>query len=207
MYEILLRPHEVHARPAPRPLGEVIGDLERMEKYREEKRLRQIAASAGKRKREEEGESNGVSQAVRRQEEMDNVGIDTEMAGYVEGIDRATDKRPRVGTEDTSALARVESGEGSRREIVQPPPSADADVDGTAGVSVGAVAGPSQVEVPVPAPAKFNWSKVSPDVRGHTSYLTFARLVPMPPSENATEGGPSTSAVILGEGVNNDDSV
>jgi tRNA (adenine57-N1/adenine58-N1)-methyltransferase len=33
------------------------------------------------------------------------------------------------------------------------------------------------------SPIKISVSKVSPDVRGHTSYLTFARLVPTAPSK------------------------
>jgi tRNA (adenine57-N1/adenine58-N1)-methyltransferase len=33
-----------------------------------------------------------------------------------------------------------------------------------------------------PSPIKISVSKVAPDVRGHTSYLTFARLVPTAPS-------------------------
>lgn len=35
-----------------------------------------------------------------------------------------------------------------------------------------------------PSPIKLSVSKVSPDVRGHTSYLTFARLVPTAPSKS-----------------------
>ncbi|KAG1858938.1 tRNA methyltransferase complex subunit Cpd1 [Suillus subluteus] len=37
-----------------------------------------------------------------------------------------------------------------------------------------------------PSPIKISVSKVSPDVRGHTSYLTFARLVPTAPSKSVT---------------------
>ncbi|KAG2360669.1 tRNA methyltransferase complex subunit Cpd1 [Suillus spraguei] len=44
-----------------------------------------------------------------------------------------------------------------------------------------AVVDPSQ-SANQPSPIKISVSKVSPDVRGHTSYLTFARLVPITPS-------------------------
>ncbi|KAF9240194.1 tRNA methyltransferase complex subunit Cpd1 [Melanogaster broomeanus] len=53
-------------------------------------------------------------------------------------------------------------------------------------VKLGAVTGSSQVEV---TPAKVNLSKISPEVRGHTSYLTFARLVPLQdPTAESSQG-------------------
>ena len=93
--------------------------------------------------------------------------------GSGSGIEGATEKRARLGT-GSIVLAEGSDGslgEGSRHEIAPPAPPEDA--------TMGAVAGPSQVHVP----AKLNLSKISPDVRGHTSYLTFARLVPflLPP--------------------------
>jgi len=71
--------------------------------------------------------------------------------------------------------------EGSKREIVMTPALSEDAV-------TSAVAGPSRVQ----GPTKQNLSKVSPDVRGHTSYLTFARLVPFPlPPDPPGQGGDS----------------
>ena len=164
MYETLLRPHEVQQLPPPRPLSQVIDKLKHMEQYREEKRQRQIA-NAGKRKREEdEPTTTGMEREMQTRSER-------EMGTGAEG---GTEKRARVGTAGESAAPALVLAEksdertGSGREIVPPTPPEDA--------TTSAVAGSSQVELP----AKLNRSKVSPEVRGHTSYLTFARLVPFP---------------------------
>ncbi|KAI9568478.1 tRNA methyltransferase complex subunit Cpd1 [Boletus coccyginus] len=150
MYETLLRPHEVQQLPPPRPLAQVIDKLKRMEHYREEKRQRQIA-NAGKRKRDEDDRTTGM---------------EMEMEG-------GTEKRARVATESiTSVLVVAEESDervGSRREVVPPPAQPEE-------ATTSAIAGRDQVDFP----AKLNLSKVSPDVRGHSSYLTFARLVPFP---------------------------
>jgi len=150
MYETLLRPHEVQQLPPPRPLGQVIDKLKRMELYREEKRQRQIA-NAGKRKRDE----------------------DDRMTGMGMGLEGGTEKRARVATESiTSALVVAEESDervGSGREVVPPPAQPEE-------ATTSAVAVRDQADVLT----KLNLSKVSPDVRGHTSYLTFARLVPFP---------------------------
>ena len=139
-----------------------------MERYREEKRQRQIA-NAGKRKREEdESTDTGV------QREM-QVGAEREM-GSGSGMEGGAEKRARVGT-----AGKSDEGVESGREIVPLAPPEDS--------TTSAVADVSQTELP----AKLNRSKVSPDVRGHTSYLTFARLVPFPlpspPPDASTQGG------------------
>lgn len=179
MYETLLRPHEVHPLPPPRPLSQVVDKLKRMEHYREEKRQRQIAG-AGKRKREDDDGVTVTAMGMAMEREV-SMGTGT-------GMDGGTDKRARVEMTSTSPALILDlegdgDGEGSRREIV---PTAPPPEDGTMGASA-AVAGPSQVQVP----AKLNHSKVSPDVRGHTSYLTFARLVPLPlPNPSIQEEDP-----------------
>ena len=163
MYETLLRPHEVQQLPPPRPLSQIVDKLKRMERYREEKRQRQIA-NAGKRKREEDESTSTVMER-----EMQ---IETERSG----IEGGAEKRARVGT-----AGKSDEGVESGREIVPLAPPEDA--------TTSAVADVSQTELP----AKLNRSKVSPDVRGHTSYLTFARLVPFPhpspPPDASTQGG------------------
>ncbi|KAH0826207.1 tRNA methyltransferase complex subunit Cpd1 [Lanmaoa asiatica] len=184
MYETLLRPHEVQQLPPPRPLSQVVDRLKCMEHYREEKRQRQIA-NAGKRKRADD--DTRVVTMERDVEKDISTGT---------GMDGGSDKRARVEmTSPAPALVldpegsdeRERDGEESGCEIIPPVPPPE---DGT--MRPGPVAGPSQVQVP----AKLNCSKVSPDVRGHTSYLTFARLVPFPlslPPPNSTVQGQHTS--------------
>ncbi|KAI6014785.1 tRNA methyltransferase complex subunit Cpd1 [Pisolithus microcarpus] len=131
MYETLLRPHEVQQLPTPLSLDNVVSKLKRLEKFREEKRLRQIANS--KRKREEDSDIP------------------------------EPDKRARIGEPDT---ARDEGG--SRPPLISDlhiPPKADDEVN----------------------EATVSWSRVCHEVRGHTSYLTFARLVPYP-AETSSNG-------------------
>ncbi|KIK96448.1 hypothetical protein PAXRUDRAFT_825940 [Paxillus rubicundulus Ve08.2h10] len=90
------------------------------------------------------------------------------------------DKRAR--TEESSALEDNNDQEGS---TFQATPLASANV--------GFATDPSQVEAP---PAKVNLAKASPEVRGHTSYLTFARLVPIsnPTAENIEGDAVATSS-------------
>ena len=125
-----------------------------------EEKRQRQIANAGKRKRQEDADLEQEGQEDAKEA----------------GTERAKDKRARV---DTAAQA------GSSEIVVPAPPGEGAD-EVVEDVDVGAVAGPSRV----PAPAKLNCSKVSPDVRGHTSYLTFARLVPLPPSGSAN-GNPT----------------
>ena len=134
MYETLLRPHEVQQFPTPLPLSHVIDKLKDMEKFREEKRLRQIANH--KRKRED--------------------------AEFSE-----PDKRAR--TDELSA--------GDQNSLQAPLITVREEDDA------------NEVEAQM-----VSLSKVCHEVRGHTSYLTFARLVPFMPEtlESAAQAPPPT---------------
>ncbi|KAG6336888.1 hypothetical protein ID866_2214, partial [Astraeus odoratus] len=124
MYETLLRPHEVQQSRAPLPLSHIVDKLKQMERYREEKRLRQISNS--KRKRDEDSDFSEPEKRVRTEEQ-------------------------------TSTLH--ESGTSTPLTTLPLPASAEDDDN-------------EETEATV------NLSKVCHEVRGHTSYLTFARLVP-----------------------------
>ncbi|KAN0074607.1 tRNA methyltransferase complex GCD14 subunit domain containing protein [Tylopilus felleus] len=185
MYETLLRPHEVQQLPPPRPLSQVIDKLKRMERYREEKRQRQIA-NAGKRKRDEVDMVEPIATGTGEQQQTGSTAL-TAAAGS--GTEGGAEKRARVGTAQASIAPGLSPAEindesmreGSKREIVMTPALSEDAV-------TSAVAGPSRVQ----GPTKQNLSKVSPDVRGHTSYLTFARLVPFPlPPDPPGQGGDS----------------
>lgn len=137
MYETLLRPHEVQQLPTPVPLSHVIDKLKNMEKFREEKRLRQIANH--KRKREDSDLSEPDKRA--RTEESNA------------GRDESSSQAP---------LITVRAEDGANEEEVQ----------------------------------MVNLSKACHEVRGHTSYLTFARLVPYTPEtlEPAARALPPTDS-------------
>ncbi|KIJ17555.1 hypothetical protein PAXINDRAFT_167560 [Paxillus involutus ATCC 200175] len=96
----------------------------------------------------------------------------------LEGLE--ADKRAR--TEESSALEDNNDQDGSK---FQATPLASANV--------GLATGSSQVDA---TPAKVNLAKASPEVRGHTSYLTFARLVPIsnPTTENIEVDAVATSS-------------
>ncbi|KAI1793307.1 tRNA methyltransferase complex GCD14 subunit [Ganoderma leucocontextum] len=158
MYETLLRPHQVDAAPALTPISVVGEKLKQSEARREEKRLRQIAnARAGAERR-----------AAKRKAEDD----------------------PPAGTGTDGKRARTDGED----EHVPPEVQAQDERDATGGmetdaateaVGTPAAAGPTSASAPASkavqeaaeAP-KICLSKTFPDVRGHTSYLTFAVLLP-----------------------------
>jgi tRNA (adenine57-N1/adenine58-N1)-methyltransferase len=153
MYETLVRPHDVTHVPALQSITEVADKLKKSEGVREIKRLRQIAA--GQRSHE-----NPHGEKRKRSEEMN----DQEEPPVAEAEDSGSGKR--LKTDD-------EMDDGT--------PSQDADVSRSLDESStqSARAGAS---IPAP-PAKISVSKAIPEVRGHTSYLTFATLLPpMPPA-------------------------
>lgn len=167
MYETLLRPHEVtQAPPLPR-IDAVAEKLKRLERNREDKRLRQIAASrahhAEKRKREDslaradladpvpELESKRPKTAAAGEDggEMDvDVDVDTDVVENPENEDENSD-----GDGYAPAPAPAD-------EVVRTPPM------------------PASASTSALAPATQVLSRHSKEVRGHTSFLTFACLLP-----------------------------
>lgn len=87
----------------------------------------------------------------------------------------STESEKRARTEETSAP----QDNSELRPQVTPPVPVKTDVDLCQAVAQG----------------KVNLSKASPEVRGHTSYLTFARLVPLPgPMTETVEENPPVSS-------------
>ncbi|KAH9847906.1 tRNA methyltransferase complex GCD14 subunit-domain-containing protein [Lenzites betulinus] len=181
MYETLLRPHQVDAAPALEPIGAVGARLQRAEARREEKRLRQIAGArlglqhrAAKRKA---GDEDGIGGAAATEEGAGGEGVEGKRARTEEGVspeDQARDEREAVA------------------EGVLPPTPAPA-------VEKAAEAAELEAEEET-EPRKITLSKTFPDVRGHTSYLTFAVLLPSvaaSKSESAAEAStPTTTAEV-----------
>ncbi len=153
MYETLVRPHDVAHVPALQSITEIADKLKKAENVREVKRLKQIAA--GQRSRENpHGEKRKRSEGVDEQEEL-----------------------PLSEAEDTANGKRLKTDD----EMDDGTPSQDADFSR----SLDEPSTPSaRAGASIPAPsAKISVSKAIPEVRGHTSYLTFATLLPpMPPA-------------------------
>ncbi|KAG6919263.1 hypothetical protein DXG01_008059 [Tephrocybe rancida] len=169
MYETLLRPVDVSHVPVLQPIGDISEKLKQAERKREDKRLQQIAAgkqTVSKRKRED---GTPVKDHLEQASDADIV------AG----------ERKRLKTDEDAAP-------------VIPEPLQEMELDPLEETEDGGVASaltPSGPPVQISA-AKISLSKVMSEVRGHTSYLTFALLQPFnPPPETEL----STPAVTTPE--------
>ncbi|OJT15155.1 tRNA (adenine(58)-N(1))-methyltransferase catalytic subunit TRM61 [Trametes pubescens] len=172
MYETLLRPHMVEAPPPLEKVGSVSARLQVADARREEKRLRQIANArlgierrAAKRKADEDADEEGQEGKRAR------TGGETGGDELVSPEDQARD--------EAEALAEIHP---------TPVPAASS----TPAQVVHSAA--SLEEETAAEPRKITLSKAFPDVRGHTSYLTFAVLLPV-----AASGKPEGSALAATE--------
>ena len=178
MYETLMRPHEVSQIPSLKSVRQVGEELKDMAVRREERRLRQIASSAAsraKRKREEAGEDIDLGEvqedaSLKRVKTGEGKPSTANVGAEIRGGDEDCDDgvKPNVGANLNLATDPIEysdglagGGENPNRRV--------GSVDVNRSSSVGGDSGGGR---------HLNVSKVFPEVRGHTSYLTFACLVP-----------------------------
>ncbi|KAJ6582796.1 tRNA methyltransferase complex GCD14 subunit-domain-containing protein [Mycena sp. CBHHK59/15] len=155
MYETLLRSHDVNQVPVLQSISEIEEKLKKGEEIREIKRLRQIAA--GQRSHENpHGEKRKWGGDTDAQEAQ----------GITEAEDSGSGKRLKTDDEDDAGPSVAPKDADVSRSLDGPSTQLmHADASNTA------------------SPAKFSVSKASLEVRGHTSYLTFASLLPpMPPA-------------------------
>lgn len=185
MYETLMRPHEVSEIPSLKSVRQVGEDLKDMAVRREEKRLRQIASSAAsrsKRKREDVGDEPDSGEV---QEDASLKRVKTS-----EGEDGTT-STTNAGTEIRNDNVGVNTNESINLNFATDPEAAIRPIgysDGPAGgqISPNPRVGSANVSEPATigsdggSGGRLNVSRVFPEVRGHTSYLTFACLVPFP---------------------------
>lgn len=169
MYETLLRPHQVDAVPALPPISQIGEKLKKAEQKREEKRLRQIA--------------NSRAAAAGKRKRPDDV--DDGDGDRAEG---SAGKRPK--TDDEDDVMHNEEEQLPQAGNQQPSASAPAE-DAEVALPVAATE--------TPAPKKTTVSKTFPEVRGHTSYLTFACLLPTLP--NAQAAGPENKGPVANTGT------
>ncbi|KAF8799358.1 GCD14-domain-containing protein [Phlegmacium glaucopus] len=198
MFETLVRPIEVFQIPPLQPVSVVSEKLKRSELKREDKRLRQIAANKttanGKRKRdaiavdgdEVDGGGGGMNT--------------TELADGASGsVDGNSNKRvkivslPMTEDEDDGILKMEEL---NTNMIGDPSTSVEAAADRSITTNPHVVAEMPMSTVTAPPPAKINISKALPEVRGHTSYLTFACLIPIPQNPCESVEVPSSEVLI-----------
>jgi tRNA (adenine57-N1/adenine58-N1)-methyltransferase catalytic subunit len=187
MYETLVRPIEVFQIPPLQPISIVSEKLKKSELKREDKRLRQIAA-------------NKAAAAASAKRKRDTVAAD---GSVDESLNAATESPHGAGqTGRTSKRVKTEEDDGV-------PQMEEQDINMDVNMEVTLIGGPStsafplvkavdpttttslslsttdvvadiQVSTATSPPAKINVSKALPEVRGHTSYLTFACLIPIP---------------------------
>lgn len=187
MYETLMRPHEVSQIPSLKSVRQAGEELKDMAVRREERRLRQIASSAAsraKRKREEAGNEQDFDEvqedpSLKRIKTGEGEGDKSSTANVGAGI--------RKGDDDHDGSAN--SNAGANLNFATDPEAATDPIeylDGLAGegarpnrrVGHDSANGSNSVSGDGGGGGNLNVSRIFPEVRGHTSYLTFACLVP-----------------------------
>jgi tRNA (adenine57-N1/adenine58-N1)-methyltransferase len=152
MYETLLRPHEVSHAPRPVQIDTVTEKLKQQERNREDKRQRQIAASRARRhimdKREREDDNNAGGV------------VDRDPDCHEPEAKKAKTSAP--GDDAPDVVMEIDEDLGD-----QPPAAPD--------VADSAMPSPP---LSAPAPTIQALSRHSKEVRGHTSFLTLACLLP-----------------------------
>ena len=151
MYETLLRPHEVSQAPRLAQIDTITEKLKQLERNREDKRQRQIAASRARRNATEK----------RKREDDDNAGGVVDLEPEPHELETKKAKTAAAQGDDAPA-ADVIMGIGEEVMEDQLPVADDA-----------------MPPPPAPAPATQVLSRHSKEVRGHTSFLTFACLLPI----------------------------
>ncbi|KAL0579880.1 tRNA (adenine-N(1)-)-methyltransferase catalytic subunit trm61 [Marasmius crinis-equi] len=186
MYETLLRPHEVSSAPPLVSISEIGEKIKQSEARREEKRLKQIAqghrggggGKQGKRKHDEEEEVDGEAEAKR-------VKTDDESSGPAVVVAEPKQEDEDVEMAVPSEAPSASQGESSSKQSLRPQRKRN-------------MAG---------EPGAVTLSRVMPQVRGHTSYLTFACLLPSSfgPQENEEKEGLKESGPELHSGASSAD--
>jgi len=168
MYETLLRSHEVSQAPRLAQIDTIAQKLKQLERKREDKRQRQIAASRAhrnateKRKREGDDDDNNAGGGVDPDPDVHE--LEAKKAKTTAAAAQSDDDTPAP-----DVVMDVDEG-----VLEDQPPATPAD-DAM-----------PPVPVPEPALAMQVLSRHSKEVRGHTSFLTFACLLPTTRPQAAT---------------------
>jgi tRNA (adenine57-N1/adenine58-N1)-methyltransferase len=154
MYETLMRPHETNQYPPLKSVREVGEHLKALANKREDRRQKQIAYS---RACNQATQAKTAPNTAEKRKRLD--GDDHDGAQADDGHKRFKTDEEDLG-EVEAELVQVVSDEtpAAEGEPSDPSPSQAAPESSNQGI--------------------LNVSRVFPDVRGHTSYLTFACLIP-----------------------------
>lgn len=167
MYETLLRPHEVGQSPAPVPIRIVREKLQAAEVRKEERRLRQIAESRARKGDEDSGEGCPSMAEEKPHKRKRGTEGDAEVEGE-DGCVKNGAKRVK-----TAALTDADEDETHEDPATSVTPRINILSKGKERLSSSSI---------VPGPT-LTLTQPIKEVRGHTSYLTFACLLPsiLPP--------------------------
>jgi tRNA (adenine57-N1/adenine58-N1)-methyltransferase len=190
MFETLLRPMDVSSTPSLPSIDDVTARLKAAEVKREDKRLRQIAQNREREAKEALAKGSGEAGTKRKQGETRGEG--DEAGGDSGEVEK---KRAKTTTDADEGEAEMQvDGDPPAIPVISTTPITLSQV--LASVSVPSVSPtpipvlpststPAPTTTPTPVPSssrppagKISVSKALPEVRGHTSYLTFATLVP-----------------------------
>lgn len=164
MYETLVRTHEPAVLPMP-TIDEVVTRISEVEVRKEARRERQIRDA--KRKREEK---QAASVVVESTVVDGNETLQTAAAVSVDGPDVPAHKRKaEVAGESPAKKARLEKGPSDANESV----SATEETEATAPTTNG-----NAEQTKAPERKMLKTSRPVDLLRGHTSFLTFASLLP-----------------------------
>jgi tRNA (adenine57-N1/adenine58-N1)-methyltransferase len=167
MYETLLRPHEVNQAPRLIQIDTVAEKLKQLERNREAKRQRQIAASRARRNATEK----------RKREEEDEEEVDNNAGGGGGGVDVDPSVRELEAKKAKTVLQQ--SDDDVVMDVVDEETLEDQQ-------QLELVAATATAAPPAPVPPMQVLSRHSKEVRGHTSFLTFACLLPITRLQTAT---------------------
>ncbi|KAL0069142.1 tRNA (adenine-N(1)-)-methyltransferase catalytic subunit trm61 [Marasmius tenuissimus] len=194
MYETLLRPHEVSSAPPLVSINEIGEKIKQSEARREEKRLKQIAQG--------HRGGSGTGKKGKRKHEEDEVPIEGDPETKRAKTEDADDEEPNGPTavvvsepkqeEDVEMTVSPDTAPGEATSTSAPTPKAQVENSST----TKQPSRPQRKRNMVGDPSAVTLSRVMPEVRGHTSYLTFARLLPgsfglqEDDGDNGKESGP-----------------
>ncbi|THU97109.1 tRNA methyltransferase complex GCD14 subunit [Dendrothele bispora CBS 962.96] len=171
-YETLLRPHDISSVPSLPTIAEARSKIVDIEVRKEEKRVLQVMSghrgNPGKQAKDQDGKSRDAGVGEKRKREAKDKGDSDEKGEEGKGdeqIGEVEDSNSDVGGGKRIKVEREDRAAGDVRMEVDIEPDSVARPEGLTSTSG------SSAEQKI-------LTRVMPEVRGHTSYLTFACLLP-----------------------------
>ncbi|EAU86270.1 GCD14 [Coprinopsis cinerea okayama7 len=189
-YETLLRPIDVQTAPAFPSLDDVTERLKQAEVKREEKRQRQIKANREKEaKDKQKSATEGESTATGKRKHDEVVATDGAQQVDTPEVSELEPKRLKTEGEVVAEEMQMDSTTAG--------PSSSTTPDAARVTTPSSKRTPvvlSKSGTPISFASATAVSKALPEVRGHTSYLTFACLAPYERYKPAETGTPTPSS-------------